>query len=59
MRTVLILAGIFYLVLIFILRRKCLIVLSHILVFADEKSSHFSQLLVKLQVPTFIFVSYM
>ncbi len=56
---VLILAGIFDLVLVFILRRKRLIVLvtlSHS-VLVDEKSLHFSQLFVKLQLPTFILVA--
>ncbi len=64
----LILAGIFYLILVFILRRKCLIVLVtfnsfvSFIVLVDEKSLHFSQLLVitfsQTAVTNIYFVSY-
>ncbi len=62
-KAVFILAGIFDLVLVVILRRKCLIVLvtfesfESFIVLVDEKSLHIFQLLVKLQLTTFILVA--
>ncbi len=59
-KAVLILASIFDLVLVVILRQKCLIVLvtfESFVVLVDEKSLHIFQLLVKLQLTTFILVA--